>query len=148
MDLATALHRTIQDATPHSKAVFGGPNAMSDEEVAAFITEYPVGLVCTADASGTPHVTGKAVVLLDGKIFSASSGETAMGRNLRRNRAVALAFAEPPWKRHVLVQGSVRFLDEGSEEERGVGSAHAAAHGWEPAGLAEVVVKKIFTWKD
>ena len=148
MALAEVLERTLDNATPRSRAIFGGANAMSAQEVAEFIDEYPVALVSTVDASGAPHVTGKGVVLLNDRIYMGSSGDTAMGRNLRRNPSVAVAFAEPPWKHHVLLQGSARFLEEGDEEHRMVVAAHVEAHGWEPEGLAEIVPRTIFTWKD
>ena len=59
----------------------------------------------TVDKRGAPHVTGRGVALVDGRVYLEVEGNTAMGRNLQSNRNVALAFAEPPWKHHVLIQG-------------------------------------------
>ena len=148
MDIATALRKSIDDATPRTREVFGGLKAMSVRDIEAFITEYPVALISTVDSRGAPHVTGKAAVFFDGKVYFDVPSDTAMGRNLRRNPDVAVAFAEPPWKRHVFIYGTVRFLEEGGDEERRVMSAHRDAHGYVSPGLAEVLPRKVFTWKD
>lgn len=148
MDLASVIQTTIEEATPRARSVFGGARAMSEAEVAAFIDEFPVALVSTVDARGAPHVTGKAAVWLDGKLYFGAPEDTAMGRNLRRNPNVAVALAEPPWRRHVFIYGTVRFLEAGGREERRVEEAHRATHGYVSSGLAEVLPGKAFTWKD
>ena len=117
MNLATLILKTIEGATSRTKSIFGGTNAMSAIEVTEFINEYPVVLVSTVDIHGAPHVTGKAAVLIDSRTYFGAPEDTAMGRNLRRNPNVALAFAEPLWKRHVFMYGKVRFLEGGSDEE-------------------------------
>ena len=70
-----------------------------------------------------------------------------MGRNLRRNPNVALAFAEPPWKRQVFIYGEVRFLEQHGQEESRVQDTHRSVHGFETVGIAEVVPRKVFTSK-
>ena len=147
MDLGTALQKSIDEATPRTRGIFGGRRAMSEKDIEDFITDYPVALVSTVDARGAPHATGKAAVFLDGKMYFGAPSDTAMGRNLRRNPDVAVAFAEPPWKRHVFIYGTVRFVEEGSDEERRVMSAHRDAHGYESSSLVEVSPRKVFTWK-
>ncbi len=64
-----------------------------------------------------------------------------------RNGAVAVAFAEPPWKRHVFIHGTVRFVEAGSHEEGLVQDAYRSTHGYVSAGLAKVSPRKVFTWK-
>ena len=147
MDLATAIGKTLDEATPPTRSIFGGTRAMSANEVTEFISEYPVALVSTVGAGGAPHVTGKAVALVNGKIYLGAREGTAMRRNLDRNPGVALAFAEPPWKRHLFVHGTVRFLEAGGGEERQAQEAHRAAHGYETSGVLEVLPRKVFTWK-
>ena len=148
MDFDAVIQTTIKHATPRARNVFGGTRAMSEAEVAAFIDEFPVALISTVDSRGAPHVTGKAAVWLDGKLYFDVPKDTAMGRNLRRSPNVAVAFAEPPWRRHVFIYGTVRFLEAGSPEERLVEDAHRAAHGYVSPGLVEVLPDKAFTWKD
>ncbi len=111
MDLAEALRTTNETANPRTRGVFGGDHGMAFQEVIDFIEEYPVALISTVDSSGAPHVTGKGVVWTDDRLYFGAGENTAMGRNLRRDPRVALAFAEPPWKRHVLIRGAVRFVD-------------------------------------
>ena len=146
MDIATAILQTIEEATPRSRGIFGGERTMSADELAEFIEQYPVALVSSVDAAGAPHVSGKAAVLLDGRLYIGAPEDTAMGRNLRRNPNVAVAFAEPPWKRHVFIYGTVRFLEAGDQEERLVQDAFRSTHGYASAGLAEVSPRKVFTW--
>lgn len=148
MDLAAALSKTLEDATPRSKSIFGGAKAMSIDDVTEFITEYPVALISTVGADGSPHTTGKAAVLLDGKLYIGSYEDSALGRNLRRNQNVAIAFAEPPWKRHIFIYGTARYLEDGSQEELDVRAAHRSTHGYESSGMFEVLPRKVFTWKD
>ncbi len=147
MNLANLILKSIEGATSRTKSIFGGTNAMSATDVIEFINEYPVVLVSTVDIHGAPHVTGKAAVLVDSRTYFGAPEDTAMGRNLRRNPNVALAFAEPPWKRHVFMYGKVRFLEGGSDEEGLVRDAHKATHGYETSGLVEALPEKIFTWK-
>ena len=71
-----------------------------------------------------------------------------MSRNLERNPSVAVAVVELPWKRHVLIQGSVRFLSSDSPELPRVHAVEVAKHGWESEIVAEVVPGKIYTWKE
>ena len=115
--------------------------------VTEFINEYPVVLVSTVDIHGAPHVVGRPAVLVDSRTYFGAPEDTAMARNLRRNPNVALAFAEPPWKRHVLMYGKVRFLEGGSDEEGLVLDAHQATHGYGTSGLVEALPENIFTWK-
>lgn len=147
MDLTTALRNTIARATPRSRKIFGGANAMSWEQVVEFVTQYPVAVVCSVDASGAPHSTGKAALLLDGSVYLGVPEGTAMGRNLRARPKIALAFVEPPWKRHVFIYGSIRLVDERSDEHRRVQAAFRAAHGYEAGGLAAVLPRKVFTFR-
>ena len=147
MDLGAVMRHTIEEAAPRSRSIFGSARSMSADQMAEFIKQYPVALVSTVDSRGAPHVSGKAAVLLDGKIYFGTREEAAMGRNLRRNPNVAVAFAEPPWKRHVFIYGTVRFLEVGSQEERLVQDSHRSIHGYESSGLAEVSPQKILTWK-
>ena len=147
MDLATLILKTIEGATSRTKSIFGGTNAMSAVEVTEFINEYPVVLVSTVDIHGAPHVVGRPAVLVDSRTYFGAPEDTAMARNLRRNPNVALAFAEPPWKRHVLMYGKVRFLEGGSDEEGLVLDAHQATHGYGTSGLVEALPENIFTWK-
>ena len=147
MDIPIALRTTLEQATPLTRGIFGGASGLSAEEVVGFITGSPVALVSTVDAHGAPHVAGSGVVLVGGRLYVGVSPDSAMRRNLRREPRVALAFTDPPWKRHVLIQGSVRFLKRGDAEERRAGAQYKAAHGWEAGELAEVELRKVFTWK-
>ena len=146
--LAEILSRTLQQANAHTRGVFGGDNAMSAQEVADFLEENSVAVVSTVTASGTPHSTGVGTTFVDGKLYFGASEARAMSRNLERNPSVAVAVVELPWKRHVLIQGSVRFLSSDSPELPRVHAVEVAKHGWESEIVAEVVPGKIYTWKE
>ena len=146
--LAEILSRTLEQANAHTRSVFGGDNAMSAEEVAEFLAESSVAIVSTVTAPGTPHSTGVGITFVDGKLYFGASETRAMSRNLQRNPSVAVAVIELPWKRHVLIQGSARFLSSDSVELPKVHAAELAMHGWESEIVAEVVAGKIYTWKE
>ena len=147
-DLASALSRSINEATPHTRNVFGGPHAMSAAEVAGFLQESHVALISTVTSSGAPHITALYILALDGKLYIGTFPRAALYRNLRRNPKVAIAVVELPWQRHVFVYGSVRFVPQEGEEIDRVRAAQRARFGGERGAiLAEVVPDKLFTWK-
>ncbi|MBI2936279.1 MAG: pyridoxamine 5'-phosphate oxidase family protein [Chloroflexi bacterium] len=146
--LATVLRRSIAEATPHTKNVFGGAHAMSAREVAEFLDVNTVVLVSTLSASGAPHVTGIGTTFMDGKLYLGLDKRTALHRNLRRNPGIAVAVIELPWKRHVFIQGSAALLPPEGEEIRRVRAKELAKHGWESSVIARISPRKIFTWKE
>ncbi len=146
-DLGRALRQSLEEATPRTRDVFGGVNAMTVGEVEAFLSHAPVGLVSTVSQSGAPHMTGVGMILLDGKLYFGSDRRSALYRNLLRNPTVAIGFVEPPWKRHILIQGTVRLVLEDSDEIRQVREAERTQHGWESGVVAGVDIDKVFTWK-
>lgn len=147
MDIATAISRTLERATPRTKVVFGGNQTMTLDEVTAFISEFPVCVISTTSSNGAPHATGTSVVLVGGKLYLGVNRNTVLDRNLRLDRRVALAFIEPLWKRHVFIHGDIRFLESGSNEERRIQDAHRDAHGYEMELFIEGRPEKVFTWK-
>ncbi len=149
IDLAQILSQSIEEATSHTKNVFGGPRAMSAEEAAGFLRDTHVGLVSTVTRSGAPHITAVYILALDGKIYVGTFERTALYRNLRHNPKIAVAAVELPWQRHVFIHGSVRFLSpDDSEEIDRVRAAQRERFGGERgAVLCQVVPSKIFTWK-
>ncbi len=146
--LADILRKSLQEASPHTRGVFGGANAMSPEEVASFLDQQRTALVSTVSPWGAPHITGVGIVFLDGTLYFGLSQGTALHSHLGRNPRVALGVIEPPWKCHVLVYGRVHLLQEGSQEAAKVRGAELAKHGWESQVIARVEPSKIFTWKD
>ncbi len=146
--VARILRKSLQEASPHTRSVFGGANAMSPEEVATFLDQQRAALVSTVSPTGTPHITGVNIVFLDDTLYFGLSRGTALHRNLQRSPGVALGVIEPPWKRHVLVHGKVSFLQDGSQESLSVRRAQMAKHGWESEVIARVEPVKLFTWKD
>jgi nitroimidazol reductase NimA-like FMN-containing flavoprotein (pyridoxamine 5'-phosphate oxidase superfamily) len=148
MDLLAALRQSIDEANDRTRGIFGGANAMSAREVADFLNASHMALVSTVSPSGEPHITGVGLVFLDNKLYLGLGKGTALVRNLRHNPSVAVAVVEPPWKRHVLVQGAVRILPDGGDELRRVHAAEQAKLGWASPIVAEVAPRKVFTWKD
>ena len=146
-ELARVLRQSLEEATPRTRSIFGGANSMSATEVEDFFNQSPVGLVSTIKASGAPHITGVGMVYTGGKLYLGLYKVAAVYRNLRRNSGVAVGVVDPPWRRHVLIQGSVRFVPEDSDEIRQVYNAELAKHGWRSSIIAEVVPSKIVTWK-
>ena len=148
-DLAQILSDSIEEATPHTRNVFGGSRAMSADETQSFLHDTHVGLVTTIARSGAPHVTAVYILALESRLYFGTFKRTALYRNLRRDPRVAIAAVELPWKRHVFVHGSVRFLSPADSEEidRVRASQRERFGGERGAVLCEVVPTKIFTWK-
>ena len=129
-DLGDMLERTLEEATLHSKNVFGGDHAMSAEDLTRFLNESEVAPVCSITPTGAPHITDVGIVLVCSNLYLGMGRSTALHRNLRVNKNVAVAVIEPPWRCHVLIQGTVRSLTRGSDELRKVWDAERAKHGW------------------
>ncbi len=146
-DLKTALRQSLEQATPRTKRIFGGENAMSAEDVEGLVERTKVGMISSVAASGAPHMTGVGLVLVDGVLYFGLDSHSALYRNLSENSELAMGLMEPPWKYHVLIQGSARFVAPDSDELRRVQAAEKALHGWESAIVAGIAIDKVFTWK-
>ncbi len=146
-DLTTILQRSIEEANPRTKRIFGGGRAMSAQEVEEFLAPGPVGLIATTGPSRTPHMAPTTIFLVDGHIYFSAGEGSATQRHLERNPKVAVAVVEPPWKRHLLVQGAVRFLKPDTEEMARVQAVQKALRGRATSTLVAVEAQKVFTWK-
>ncbi len=148
-DLAQILGSSIEEATPHTRNVFGGSRAMSADEAQSFLHDTHVGLITTISRSGAPHVTAVYILALESSLYFGTLERTTLYRNLRRDPRVAIAVVELPWKRHAFIHGSVRFLSpEDSEEIDRVRATQRERFGGERGTvLCGIIPAKIFTWK-
>ena len=145
--LATVLSQSIEKADPRTRRIFGGDRAMSAQEVEEFLRTGPVGLIATIGPSQTPHMAPTTIFLVDGRIYFSAGQGSATQRHLQRNPQVAVAVVEPPWTRHLLVKGTVRFLKPDTEEMARVQEVQKAIRGRATTTLVAVEAQKIFTWK-
>jgi len=146
-DLATVLRQSIEEANPRTKRIFGGQRTLSAQEVEEFLKTGPVGLFATVGPARTPHIAPTTVIFAEGRIYFSAGEGSATRRHLERNPKVAIAVVELPWKRHILIQGMVRFLQPDTEEMRTVQAAQKAIRGMTTTTLVALEPRKIFTWK-
>ncbi|MSQ40678.1 MAG: pyridoxamine 5'-phosphate oxidase family protein [Dehalococcoidia bacterium] len=146
-DLTTVLRSSIEEANPRTKRIFGEGHAMSPQEVEEFLAPGPVGLISTVGPSRAPHMAPTTIFLVDGHIYFSAGKGSATQHHLQRNPKVAVAVVDPPWTRHLLVQGTVRFLEPDTEEMTRVQAFQKALRGRATSTLVAVEVRKIFTWK-
>ncbi len=146
-DLSTILQRSIEGANPRTKRIFGGQRAMSAQDVEEFLAPGPVGLIATVGPSRTPHMAPTTIFFVDGRIYFSAGEGSATQRHLQRNPQVSVAVVEPPWTRHLLVQGTARFLKPDTEEMQRVQAFQKALRGRATSTLVAVEAEKIFTWK-
>ncbi len=147
-DLKTALRQSLEQATPRTRRIFGGDNAMSAEDVDQLVERTKVGLISSVSDSGAPHMTGVGIVLVEGRLYFGVDSHSALYRDLFENSDLAMGLMEPPWKYHVLIEGSARFVDADNDELRRVLAAERDLHGWESAIVAGIAIDKVFTWKN
>ena len=120
---------------------------MSPQEVEVFLATGPVGLIATLGPSRTPHMAPTTIFFVDGRIYFSAGEGSATQRHLQRNPKVGVAVVEPPWTRHLMVQGTVRFLAPDTEEMLRVQAFQKALRGRATSTLVAVEAQTIFTWK-
>jgi len=144
-ELDITIKKTLAQASTHSRKVFS-QSPLTGEEVLELANSGGLRMAATTKPDGKPHLSITDVIVSDGKLYIGVDPATARHRNLRRNTSIALMIAEG-WKRQVILEGEARFLDmKGPLAER-VQDSQKKRYGWASEVLAEIVPRKIFTWK-
>lgn len=144
-DWERLIKDTIDGGTSLTKKVFGGPNAMSAQEVLEFFQKNRAMVISTIGPSGAPHITSVGFLIFEGGIYFRIAPQSAVDRHIRRDSRVAIAVVEPPFTVNVFIEGSVRLLDEASEANLAVRAAFREKMSYDPEILGEVVPDKVFT---
>jgi PPOX class probable F420-dependent enzyme len=98
------------------------PHPMSPEEVQTFLTSLPArtAKLATVRADGRPHLVPVWYDMDDdGSLVFSTGADTVKGRNLARDRRVAICVDDdrPPFS-FVLLEGEVEIIDDLTEVRR------------------------------
>ncbi len=144
-ELDTLISRSLADATPHTKKVYG-QNPMTGQELVDLANSRALILAATVKSDNRPHLSPVDLNIVDDKIYLGIDEGTARHKNLRQNPAITVMMAEG-WKRQAILEGKVSFLDMNSEKAIRVLEEQKKKYGWTTLLLAELVPQRIFTYK-
>ena len=119
---------------------------MTGQEVLELANGSGLRMAATTKPGGRPHLSITDVIVLDGKFYIGVDLATARYKNLKSNPGIVVMMAEG-WKRQAILEGEAKFLDMKGEEASRVLEAQKKRYGWASQVLAEIVPRKIFTWK-
>ncbi len=144
-DFDDIIKKTLAGASPHSKNVFS-QSPMTGEEVLDLLNKAGLQVIATVKPDGRPHIATTGLIVVDDRIYMGMDSVTRRYKNLKHNPSFAVMVAEG-WKRQVIIEGEVNFLDMQSQLAHTVGEAQKKRYGWTTHLLAEITPRKIFTWK-
>lgn len=144
-DLDSLIKKTLAQASPHSKNVFS-QSPMTGEELLDLANGSGLRMAATTRPDGRPHLSITDVIVTDGRLYIGVDPATARYKNLKHNTRITIMMAEG-WKRQAILEGEARFLDMKGPFAEGVLEAQKKRYGWASEVLAEIVPRKIFTWK-
>ena len=132
-------------ATPHTKKVYG-QNPLTGQELVELANSRVLILAATVRPDKKPHLSPVDLNIVDGKIYIGIDEGTARHRNLKQNPSITIMVAEGS-KRQAIVEGETDMLDMNNKTAARVLEAQKKKYGWTTQLLAEVVPRKIFTFK-
>jgi uncharacterized pyridoxamine 5'-phosphate oxidase family protein len=144
-DLQSVIEKSLAQASPHSKKVYG-EDPMTAKEVLELANTDVLILAATVKPEGKPHLSPVDIVAVEGAIYVGVDEETARYKNLKQNPAITIMIADG-WKRQAILQGVARFLDNKSEQARRALEAEKEKYGWTTEAILEFSPEKAFTWK-
>lgn len=103
-------------------------------------------MAATTKPNGEPHLSITDVMVLDERLYIGVDPATSRAKNLEHDTSIAIMMAEG-WKRQAILEGEALFLDMESPLASRVLEAQKKRYGWTSKILAEIVPRKIFTWK-
>ena len=145
VDLESVMEKSLAQASPHSKKVYG-QNPLTAKEVLDLANSGALITAATVRPEGKPHLSPVDVVAVDGILYVGVDKTTARYKNLNRNPAITIMIAEG-WKRQAILEGITDFLDTASEMSAKVLEAEKRKYGWTTEAIAEFSPVKVFTWK-
>jgi len=146
VDLDEVLKKSLEQASPHTRKVYGQNPLTGPEIIEMANTKGVMTLASTVDAGGRPHMAPVDLVGVAGALYLGLDLATAQYSRLRRNPMVAVMIMDG-WKRQAILEGSVVFLDMKASVARNVFDAQKTKTGWNTDTLAELRPEKAFTWR-
>jgi len=139
------MEKTIAQASPHSKEVYG-QNPLTAKEVLELANTNVLILAATVKSDGKPHLSPVDLVSVEGSIYLGVDKATARYKNLKQNPAITIMIADG-WRRQAILQGVADFLNIESAQAKKALEAEKEKYGWATETIAEFTAEKVFTWK-
>ncbi len=119
---------------------------MTGQELVDLANSHVLILAATVKPDQKPHLSPVDLNIVDDKIYIGIDEGTARDRNLRHNPSITIMIAEGS-KRQAIVEGETSMLDMKGKTAARVLDAQKKKYGWTTQLLAEVLPRKIFTFK-
>jgi putative heme iron utilization protein len=148
--LASVLERSLDEASPLTRRVFGR-RSLSADDVESFLTDERLATLATCKGE-KPHASVGSFAYTDGCLYFYSNRMSVRHRNIVSNGNVAVTVLEG-WKKQVIVMGQAKIIGLASSLK-----THWAAEAFRRkygkfAGdsegssfIIELIPEKIFTW--
>ncbi len=144
-ELDALIDQSLATATPHTTKVYG-QNPMTGQELVDLANSRVLILAATVKPDQKPHLSPVDLNVVDDKIYIGIDEGTARHRNLRHNPSITIMIAEGS-RRQAIVEGETSMLDMKGKTAARVLDAQKKKYGWTTKLLAEVLPRKIFTFK-
>ena len=144
-ELDLLISQSLATATPHTKKVYG-QNRMTGQELVDLANSRVLILAATVKPDQKPHLSPVDLNIVNGKIYIGIDEGTARHKNLKHNPSITVMMADG-WKRQAIIEGETRMLDMKSNTAARVLGDQKKKYGWTTLLLAEVLPKRIFTYK-
>ena len=144
-DLDAVLRRSLAQASPHSKKVYG-QNPLTGQEIIDLANTRVLTIAATIKPNGSPHLSPSDLVSVNKLLYIGIDEATARFKNLKQNPAITLMIADG-WKRQAILEGKVEFLDMKSGTAKNVLDAQKKKYGWVTDALAEFIPETVFTYE-
>jgi putative heme iron utilization protein len=144
-DLDSLIKQSLENATSHTKKVYG-QSPLTGQELVDLANSRALTLAATVKPDQRPHLSPVDLNILDDKIYIGIDQGTARHKNLKHNHNITIMMADGR-KMQAIVEGETRMLDMKSDTAGRVLEAQKKKYGWTTQLLAEVLPKKIFTYK-
>ncbi len=135
----------MENATPHTRKVYG-QNPLTGEELVDLANSRALILAATVKPDQRPHLSPVDLNILDDKIYIGIDEGTARHKNLKHNHNITIMMADGR-RTQAIVEGETRMLDMKGDTALQVLEAQKKKYGWTTQLLAEVLPKKVFTYK-
>ena len=144
-ELDSLIKKSLEKATPHTRKIYG-QNPLTGEELVDLANSRALDLAATVKRDNKPHLSPVDLNIVNNRIYIGIDGGTARHKNLMNNPHITIMIADG-WKRQAIVEGETRMLDMKSDTSKLVFEAQRKKYVWTTELLAEIIPKKIFTYK-
>jgi len=144
-ELERIIKQSLEKATAHTRKVYG-QNPLTGQELIELANAKALNLAATVKPDQRPHLSPVDLNIVDEKIYIGIDEGTARHKNLLHSPHVTIMAVDGS-RRQAIIEGETRMVDMKSGIAVKVLEAQKKKYGWTTQLLAEVVPRKIFTFK-